>query len=244
MSDALQPTAEVPLTIVFDHDDFVVISKPANVNFHNEEGSEGFVSMVNRSYRSHLERHADPAKTAQQLYPVHRLDRVTSGLMLFAKSAETNATLSGLFQEKRVVKAYLAISASRPKKKQGLVVGDMEKARNGSYRLLRSKENPAKTRFTSFSLNDSTHAALRLFLLRPETGKTHQLRVMMKSLGSPILGDQRYKGEASDRCYLHAYRLCFEIDGKTYDIHDLPASGELFTKHLASKAVQGWLHTT
>ena len=86
MSDALQPTVEFPLTIVFDHDDFVVMSKPANVNFHNEEGSEGFVSIVNRSYRPYLEGHDGPAKTAQQLYPVHRLDRVTSGLMLFAKS--------------------------------------------------------------------------------------------------------------------------------------------------------------
>ena len=61
----------------------------------------------------------------------------------------------------------------------------MQKARNGAWKLCQSKENPAITRFESVSCEPN----LRLFILKPQTGKTHQLRVAMKSLGSPILGD-------------------------------------------------------
>jgi len=85
-------------------------------------------------------------------------------------------------------------------------------ARNGSWKLLRSVENPAVTQFFSFGLTPG----LRLYLLKPHTGKTHQLRVALKSLGVPLLGDTRYGADKSDRAYLHAWQLAFELDGKSY----------------------------
>ena len=86
----------------------------------------------------------------------------------------------------------------------------MGKARNGSYRLLRTLDNPAITRFWS---RLDTSFGERLFLLKPHTGKTHQLRVAMKSLGAPIFGDTRYGGDEADRTYLHAWALEFN-DGQ------------------------------
>ena len=63
---------------------------------------------------------------------------------------------------------------------------------------------------------------LRLFILYPKTGKTHQIRVAMKSLGSPILGDELYGGEVADRTYLHAYQLSFDYFGEAVHISASP----------------------
>ena len=83
------------------------------------------------------------------LYPVHRLDKVTSGLVLLARDTEANRELSMAFAERKVEKAYLAISDQKPLKKQGWVKGDMIKGRRGAWMLTRSQDNPAVTRFVS-----------------------------------------------------------------------------------------------
>jgi tRNA pseudouridine32 synthase/23S rRNA pseudouridine746 synthase len=175
---------------------------------------------------------------------------MTSGLLILAKNIESNQVLSKMFEQRNVTKYYLALSNQKPKKKQGLIKGDMAKSRGGSWKLLKSKGNPAVTQFFSFSISLSAQnpvKGLRLFLLKPRTGKTHQLRVALKSLGAPILGDERYfpkaeKGKSEvlsssntadsiwhvDRGYLHAWRLIFVYQGETFDISDLPQSGRLF----------------
>jgi tRNA pseudouridine32 synthase/23S rRNA pseudouridine746 synthase len=167
---------------------------------------------------------------------------MTSGLLILAKNIESNQVLSKMFEQRKVTKYYLAFSNQKPKKKQGLIKGDMAKSRGGSWKLLKSKDNPAVTQFFSFGISLSAANAikgLRLYLLKPKTGKTHQLRVALKSLGAPILGDERYfpksekeKKEDSiwhvDRGYLHAWRLIFVYQGETFDISDLPQTGCLF----------------
>lgn len=193
--------------LVFENNLFCIISKHPEVDFHGS----GFVESIKESL-------------ACELYPVHRLDKVTSGLLVFAKSSEVARLLSEEFQAHRIRKLYLALSDKKPKKKQGLVKGDMDKSRRGTYKLLRSQENPAITRFNSTSLAEG----IRLYLLYPQTGRTHQLRVMMKSVGAPILGDTSYGGSSSDRVYLHAYELKFSLHGQEYFFTDLPKFGELF----------------
>ncbi len=167
------------------------------------------------------------------LYPVHRLDMGTSGLVVAAKTREANQRLSLAFQHQEISKAYLAITAKKPSKKQGWVVGDMEKSRGGSYRLCRTRNNPARTTFRSVSLVQGQ----RLFVLRPLTGKTHQLRVALKSLGAPIVGDQRYGGEAADRMYLHAWRLEFHFSGHLYRYVANPSRGALFQQTVLQAAM-------
>ena len=120
----------------------------------------------------------------------------------------------------QVKKQYLAISDHKPKKKQGLIQGDMAKGRRGAWLLTRSQENPAITRFTSLSLGEGR----RLFFLSPLTGKTHQLRVAMKSLGAPILRDALYGGSPADRVYLHAWRLSLVYGGEPWRFELAPAS--------------------
>jgi hypothetical protein len=93
-----------------------------------------------------------------------------------------------------VVKYYFALTSRRPARKQGSVVGDMRRARAGAWRLSPQSagtDDPAVTRFASVGV-PAAAPGLRAFLLRPETGRTHQLRVALKSLSSPVLGDELY----------------------------------------------------
>lgn len=169
-----------------------------------EEGSPatlaGMVELVKAEFKG-------------ESYALHRLDKVTSGIQLFARDKATNQMLSAAFRERSMSKYYLALSHKRPRKKQGWVKGDMAKARGGSYKLLRTMANPAITQFAACSVNFQGRSCW-LFLLKPHTGQTHQLRVALKSLGAPILGDKRYGGDDAERCYLHAWRLDFDDQGR------------------------------
>ncbi|WP_020210486.1 TIGR01621 family pseudouridine synthase [Gilvimarinus chinensis] len=214
------------VSIVHLSDDFVVVYKPAGCDFHDDHGTPGLFSRV----RAQL--------GESELYPVHRLDKVTSGLVVMARSASVNRELCEQFREARVEKYYLAISAKKPTKKQGAVIGDMAPARRGAWRLTRSTNNPARTAFLSTSLVPG----LRLFLLKPFTGKTHQLRVALKSVGAPILGDTNYAAEPADRVYLHAYQLSFSVAGHIYCFNRLPDVGEHFLRPEFSVALAGWAH--
>lgn len=205
--------------LVADEPDFVVVNKPAGLSFHSEQGP-GLVALL-------------AAELGYPLWAVHRLDKITSGLLLLAKRSSAAAELSQSFAERRVEKYYLALASGKPKKKQGLIRGDMAKARGGSYRLLPSHQQPAVTQFHSFSLVPG----LRLYVLRPHTGKTHQLRVALKSLGCPILGDDRYGGPLADRGYLHAWQLALSYQGRAYRWQQPPTSGE----HFLSPPLQQWL---
>lgn len=201
----------VLLEIVFEHQDWLVALKPAGMNFHSEDGEPGFVVLLEK-------------QIGTKLWPVHRLDKLTSGLLVVAKSKESCRSLSELFAQRLVEKYYLAVCSSSMKKKQGLIKGDMAQARRGAFKLLKTLDNPAVTQFLSASLIPG----YRLCLLKPKTGKTHQLRVALKSLGSPIEGDGLYGGNQSDRLYLHSYVLSFEYDGEVHRFQRLPEPSTLF----------------
>lgn len=202
------------IKIVYQHQDFIIINKPHGLSVHKDNQDIGLTTMIANQL------------SLPQVWLVHRLDKNTSGLLILALNYQSASKLSKLFSKHLIEKTYIALSTHKPKKKQGLIIGDMEKSRRSAWKLCQTRNNPAITRFISFSCE----ANLRLFILKPQTGKTHQLRVMMKSLGSPILGDELYggKSEKSDRTYLHAYQLQFIYEGKKINTQCLPEKGELF----------------
>ena len=209
-------------TICFQHSDFVVINKPNGISVHKDEQEIGLTELVAKQLG------------VAQVWLVHRLDKVTSGLLILALNKVAAAYFYQLFEQHQIQKTYWALSNQKPKKKQGRIVGDMEKGRNGAWKLCHSKINPAITQFTSHSL--APH--LRHFILQPKTGKTHQLRVAMKSLGSPILGDELYSGDKADRVYLHAYQLEFEYQNQPMLISAPPTSGDLWPDFCNSENVE------
>lgn len=209
------------LTIIQNHPDWIIVNKPAGISMQQEQGQPNEASLLQHAVASI--QLVEPKTT--KLWPVHRLDKATSGLVIFAKSAQAAADFTPLFSEHAVKKHYIAIALGKPKKKQGWVKGDMEKGRNGSWLLTRTHTNPAVTQFQSCALETELKDAKRLYLIKPKTGKTHQIRVALKSLGCPILGDLRYKGAVSDRCYLHAIALSFEWKAQTFSFAALPEQG-------------------
>ncbi|MBQ4832340.1 TIGR01621 family pseudouridine synthase [Pseudoalteromonas sp. MMG010] len=210
------------LNVVFSHSDFYIIEKPQGMSFHSEEQA-GFVVQAEQQLN-------------EKLFSVHRLDKVTSGLIILARNKLAAAKFTSLFSEHLINKYYLAISDKKPKKKQGWIKGDMDKSRRGTFKLLTTKINPAITRF--YSLNYKP--GYRAYILKPYSGKTHQLRVAMKSISAPILGDTAYSGTASSRTYLHAYALSFDWLEQRISISLRPKQGDEFLALLDEKEFKMW----
>lgn len=214
--------------------DYVLVDKPAGSSVHREGEDFSLLDCIRADWQ------------LDYLAPVHRLDKLTSGLWLLAKNPAAAAELSSQFAERSVEKFYLALSDRKPRKKQGSVEGALLKARGGSYRLARQGQPWSHTQFFSYSVGSGR----RLYLIKPLTGRTHQIRVVMKSLGAPIIGDSRYygrndgrsqadAGEGPDRCYLHAYGLCFTFAGQRLRYLCMPREGALFADEGCRVALSG-----
>ncbi|WP_456297214.1 TIGR01621 family pseudouridine synthase [Vibrio sp. AK197] len=216
--------------IVYSHSDFVVINKHPNVSVHKDDGDTVLVSSVAK------------AVECQKLYLVHRLDKMTSGLLILAKSHDSARRLSQLFAERKIQKFYLAIGTKKPKKKQGLIRGDMVRSRRSAWKLVASTENPAVTQFLSVAGRPGE----RVFICKPHTGKTHQIRVALNSLGSSIVGDHIYSPSSqADRGYLHAFALCFTYQGQVLELVCDPRHyqdfGQQWQSTEVSSAIDAWL---
>jgi 23S rRNA-/tRNA-specific pseudouridylate synthase len=230
----IQPQQQAPASatmnslfpVLFESSRVLVVRKPHGIGHHDESsssrsvvGGEGdgdsITPGVIRLLRNERQHQAE--ETGERLYGVHRLDKVTSGILVLAKDATTASTLSDYFARGKIQKVYFGLSTKKPqKKKQGLVQGGMTRSRNKSWKLVRKQkngqknlaENFAKTRFftTGFkaigiddtgnsnaSSLDSITNIKTVAMFRPYTGKTHQLRVAAKAMGIPLLGDPIYK---------------------------------------------------
>ncbi|MGR5205379.1 TIGR01621 family pseudouridine synthase [Vibrio sp. PNB23_22_7] len=216
--------------ILYTHPDFLVINKHPNVSVHKDDGDTMLLQEVAKQSGD------------EQLYLVHRLDKMTSGILLLARNAKAASALSQAFAQRKVEKYYLAISSKKPKKKQGLVVGDMERSRRSSWKLVNSKQNPAITQFFSLAAEPGE----RLFLCKPHTGKTHQIRVALKSVGSGIVGDAIYNaGNEADRGYLHAFSLCLSFQDEQFrfvcDPRDYQVLGSKWHSEIVVQGIDSWL---
>ncbi len=213
-------------SVLFQHADFLIAYKADGVDCHDDDGEPGFFNSLSRQLE-------------QQLFPVHRLDKVTSGLVIMAKHSAAAAQFERLFRERQIEKRYLALAQGKPVKKQGWIKGDMQKSRRGAWKLMRSQNNPAITQFSSTALMEG----IRGYLLSPKSGKTHQLRVAMKSLGTPILGDHLYGNkdemQSFDRTYLHAFTLKFSWNNEIIMQHALPRTG----MHFNQEPVTLWMQS-
>ncbi|NOK22699.1 RluA family pseudouridine synthase [Corallococcus carmarthensis] len=196
--EAAKPAA--PLRVLFEDEDVIAVDKPAGLNAQPTEGRVGgsLVDLVSE----HLGRQAGL---------VHRLDRETSGVTVFGKTAAATSALAEAFREGTARKRYLA--ATGPGLPAGGTVDlplSKDPSRPGRWRATRAANGvPAWTDYRTLFAGD----AFCLVELLPRTGRTHQLRAHLTALGNPILGDARYGGAESagrlmaPRCLLHAQAL-------------------------------------
>lgn len=214
-SDRVENPSAIP--ILYESNRVLIIDKPPGISHHNDgEEESGIVSIIRQ-------------QQGQRLWGVHRLDRVTSGILIFAKDSNMASLLSHAFAEGAIQKVYVGTSAKlKPKKKQGWVQGGMSRSRDKSWILNRGhkdSKNFAKTRFFTAKLSseDNTTNKYTCILFRPYTGRTHQLRVAAKAMGIALLGDPIYKdGQileettfVPNRTYLHATGIAIpSLDGE------------------------------
>ncbi|MFN3604340.1 MAG: pseudouridine synthase [Leptonema sp. (in: bacteria)] len=234
------------IKILDGQQDFLVIYKPEGLAFYEDNTQVDLLKIIRFMEQEKL------LPEGERIFPVHRLDKITSGILLFARGRKAANFLGNSFRFQRIQKIYLALSYKKPKKKQGVVIGEMVKDRNSKWRLTFSMENPAITLFKSFPLITEDAKYFRIFLLKPVTGKTHQIRVAMKSLGSPVIGDPLYTrpslARLEDRAYLHAYGIRFEYKEKIYEYIQPPSTGghflyqdfRNFIKEIGNPFLQNW----
>lgn len=198
--------------LLLNHKDFLIVNKHEGVSVHKDNEEVPFTQVV------------ASALGEKKLYLVHRLDKMTSGILILAKHSDSASELSALFRQRQINKYYLAIGDKKPTKKQGLIVGDMVRSRRASWKLTPTVVNPAVTQFFSLAGAPSQ----RIFLLKPHTGKTHQIRVALKSIGSAIVGDPIYNPSSIEkRGYLHAFAVRFVYHGEPIELLCDPLEGAI-----------------
>jgi tRNA pseudouridine32 synthase/23S rRNA pseudouridine746 synthase len=157
-----------------------------------------------------------------RIFTVHRLDRGTSGIVLFAKDAQTHRHLSLLFESRQVDKLYLAVVLGHVEPRSGKV--DAPLRAFGSGRVgVDQRGKPASTRY---EVRERLPRA-DLLEVRPQTGRRHQVRVHLYSIGHPVMGDDRYGHErpvgGARRLMLHALELSFpDADGRQLTLRAVP----------------------
>jgi len=202
----LTPEA-IPLSIIFEDDDFLVIDKPAGLTVHPAPGHPDH-TVINAV----LAHYPYLAEISDSLRPgiVHRLDKDTSGLMVVAKKGTAQVNLMDQFRERSVVKVYTALVKGKLSPEQGIIEAALGRdSRNRKLMAVVSRGREARTEYRVIRyMGDYTLLEVML-----ETGRTHQIRVHLAAIGFPVVGDATYgvKSPHLSRQFLHASRLGFRL---------------------------------
>lgn len=204
---------EISLDIVYIDDDCIVLNKPTGVLTHSkgEFYPEGTVATFISPYVTGL--------SGNRAGIVHRLDRHTSGVIIAARNSEALSWLQKQFSQRRVKKEYVAIVAGRPNPDRAVI--DMPIMRNPKKPQTFTTSPHGKPAITEYEvlLSNQTHSKV---LLRPITGRTHQLRVHLSRLGNPIAGDTLYGGTPEERMMLHAQKLELTLPSRERKVFEAP----------------------
>ena len=152
---------------------------------------------------------------------VHRLDRGTSGTMIFPKNRQAAAWLSKQFQDGLVDKLYLVLVSGRPDQENWTVDAPIGKVASARYGIVEG----GKSSQTEFRMV-ATSGDISLVEARPLTGRTHQIRVHLESVGLPIIGDATYGGQPAGRMMLHCSAMEFQNSKKVGIVATAPLDGE------------------
>jgi 23S rRNA pseudouridine1911/1915/1917 synthase len=217
--------------IIYQDDQILIVNKPS-----------GLLSIPDRFDLSKENLFNLLKQQFEPLYVVHRLDRETSGLICFCRTAESHRELSISFESREVVKTYLAIVESTPPENEGLINAPIAHSSSGDGRMvIHPKGKPSITKYRVMKAWNQ----FCLIELKPETGRTHQIRIHLAYMGCPIVADKLYgkrdqltikdikvKSKLSkedeefrpliNRTALHAYSLSFNLDQKNLSFQAEP----------------------
>ena len=204
--EAAPQAEDIPLEILYEDEDLAVVVKPRGMVVHPAAGHPDG-TLVNAL----LARLDSLGGIGGELRPgiVHRLDKETSGLMLVAKNDETQEALSRMLKDREIEKHYRALAEGKFKEPEGEIDAPIDRSKKDRKKMAVDPEGrPALTRWKVLAEGNGC-TLLDVHIL---TGRTHQIRVHLKSIGHPVCGDELYgyeKGAKVPCLMLHAYSLAF-----------------------------------
>ena len=219
---------DIPLQVVFENDDLMVVNKPAGMVVHPAVGHySGTLVHAALAHAPQME----GIGGQQRPGVVHRLDKDTSGLILLAKNDRTHHWLQEQFRQRLVQKVYLALVDGIPPTPSGRIeapIGRDQHARKQMAVVAGAKGREAVSEYQTIESFDA-HTLLEV---HPVTGRTHQIRLHLAFIGCPVAGDKTYGRRHSsiplERHFLHAARLSICLRGeKTPHIFEAPLPAEL-----------------
>jgi 23S rRNA pseudouridine1911/1915/1917 synthase len=250
---------DIPLDVVFEDKHLAVINKPAGMMVHAGAGETEDARNSNTLVNALLFRFNSLSSTGGHLRPgiVHRLDKETSGLIIVAKSDAAHAKLAELFSSRQIHKTYIALVHGAVARQKGTITAAVSRDPVRRTRMTTRPAENARSAVSHYEVVrrlDTRFGKFTLVRVRIETGRTHQIRVHMASIGHPVVGDTRYGASARltdqaalqagssrasrrnspperltlDRNFLHAARLEFThpMTGKLVEL-EAPLPGEL-----------------
>lgn len=234
--------------LIFENEQFFIINKPPGI-----ASQATLTSSTDTLF--HMLKELNPKKfKLDEMFMVHRLDKDTSGIMIIARNKIVQKTFENLFREKKVNKKYDALCFNAPQKSSGLISFPISKdhskpnfyfANTSSPRSgnnSKSKNRETKDAQTEYQLIQNFKNEASHILCLPKTGRTHQIRVHLATIGCPILGDKTYSqniyghrfAQIALRQMLHASSIEFQIENKNFQFSiPYPEDFEIVLKELS-----------
>jgi 23S rRNA pseudouridine1911/1915/1917 synthase len=253
---------EIPLDVIFEDKHFAVVNKPAGMMVHAGAGETEDARNSNTLVNALLFRFKALSATGGDLRPgiVHRLDKDTSGLIIVAKNDAAHAALAELFSTRQISKTYVALVQGAVERQKGTITAALSRDPVRRTRMSTRPADNARSAVSHYEVVrrlDTRFGKFTLVRVRIETGRTHQIRVHMASIGHPVVGDTVYGASSQltdqvaaqaapsrsarrnsqperlklNRNFLHAAQLAFThpITGKPLELEaPLPSELESF----------------
>ena len=196
----------IKLPIIYEDDFCIVINKPSGLITHTKGNTSSEASIASFIYSK-----LNDEMIGNRAGIVHRLDRGTSGVIVAAKTPFAVKYLQRQFAKRQVIKTYIAIVSGSLEKKEAIINMSIERnPKHPSTFRVGHNGKSAETQYQVIAENKE----YSLLKLTPKTGRTHQLRVHLKAIDHPIVGDEFYGGLNYDRLMLHAYTLVLTLPDK------------------------------